>query len=94
MNDNIALHTLLGDIYTPANYRWVLEHADNVLALRVQRRDTYTFFGRQFKLSWTTIREMTAPTYGAMLRQLQEWPEFLEFYRASDQPLRRATVVP
>jgi len=94
MNDNVALHTLLGDVLTPTNYRWVLEHEDNVLVLRVQKRDVYTIFGRQFKFSWTTIREMTAPTYGAMLRQLKEWPEFLEFYRASDEPLRRAVVLP
>jgi hypothetical protein len=89
INDNIQLHTLLGDIVVPRNYRWELKHEDNVLMLRVQKCEMFPLFGRQFRRPWETIREMTAPTYGAMLRQLQEWPEFLEFYRASDEPVRR-----
>lgn len=96
-SDHTELHTLLGDILVPANFRWVLSHEDNLLKLRIQTRDENIlpwFKTIKFRGSWEDLRVMTAPTYGAMLRQLQEWPEFLEMYRASDQPLRRAAVLP
>lgn len=94
LNDNVSLHTLLGDVVVPRNYKWELKHSDNVLVLRIYSRQTATFFGIRLNSGWSPIREMIAPTYGAMLRQLQEWPEFLEFYRASDEPLRRAAILP
>lgn len=97
LNDNVNLYALLGDVLVPSDYRWELSNDDGVLVLLVQYRDTYrpSLFGvKLFTLhsSWKSIRELRAPTYGGMLRLLQEWPEFLEFYRASDQPVRRAAI--
>ena len=82
----LAVDNLLRSVSVPKDHKWELFHRDNVLFLVVSARQPMELkiFGRIWwsrKNGWEAVREIQAPNYASLLAQLENWPEFLEFYQ-------------